>query len=78
MQILKPQKIKLLTILIHKIKEYSPKKINANFNPPYSILKPDTNSDSPSDKSKGARLVSTTHTKNLNKKKPKKKKTKKL
>lgn len=38
--------------------EYSAKKIKAN--PPllYSILKPETNSDSPSAKSKGARLVS--------------------
>ena len=33
---------------------------NNNANPPleYSILKPDTNSDSPSEKSKGVRLVS--------------------
>ena len=39
---------------------YSDKKIIAN--PPllYSVLKPDTNSDSPSAKSKGARLVSAT------------------
>lgn len=38
--------------------EYSDKKIKAN--PPllYSILNPETNSDSPSAKSKGARLVS--------------------
>jgi len=39
---------------------YSAMKIRANFNPPYSTLKPETNSDSPSAKSKGARLVSTT------------------
>ena len=30
----------------------------ANSPPPYSILKPETNSDSPSAKSKGARFVS--------------------
>jgi hypothetical protein len=36
-------------------------KIKANFKPPYSTLKPETNSDSPSDRSKGARLVSITH-----------------
>jgi len=43
---------------MNKILEYSAKKINAN--PPllYSILNPDTNSDSPSAKSKGVRLVS--------------------
>jgi len=41
---------------------YSARKIKANFNPPYSTLKPETNSDSPSAKSKGARFVSTTHT----------------
>jgi hypothetical protein len=35
-------------------------KIKANLRPPYSTLKPETNSDSPSDKSKGARLVSIT------------------
>jgi hypothetical protein len=45
-------------ILINKILEYSAKKINAN--PPllYSTLNPDTNSLSPSAKSKGVRLVS--------------------
>lgn len=37
---------------------YSAKNNNANNPPPYSILNPDTNSDSPSAKSKGARLVS--------------------
>lgn len=40
---------------------YSAKKIKENFKPPYSTLNPETNSDSPSAKSKGARLVSTTH-----------------
>jgi len=37
---------------------YSAKKIKAKPADPYSILKPDTNSDSPSAKSNGARLVS--------------------
>lgn len=37
---------------------YSAKKIKANHPPIYSTLKPDTNSDSPSAKSKGLRLVS--------------------
>lgn len=38
--------------------KFSPKKIKENSNPPYSTLKPDTNSDSPSDKSNGDRLFS--------------------
>lgn len=37
---------------------YSAIKINANNPLPYSILKPDTSSDSPSARSKGVRLVS--------------------
>lgn len=37
---------------------YSARKIKANHPPIYSTLKPDTNSDSPSAKSKGLRLVS--------------------
>jgi len=37
---------------------YSAIKINANPTLPYSTLNPDTNSDSPSAKSKGVRLVS--------------------
>ena len=41
--------------------EYSAIKIKVNPKPPYSILNPDTNSDSPSEKSKGVRLVSATH-----------------
>jgi len=44
--------------LITKILQYSAIKIRANLPPPYSILKPDTSSDSPSAKSKGARFVS--------------------
>lgn len=53
-----PKQIKQKTILIKIILEYSDKKINAK--PPllYSTLNPDTNSDSPSAKSKGVRLVS--------------------
>jgi hypothetical protein len=35
--------------------EYSDKKIKANSPPKYSVLKPDTSSDSDSEKSKGAR-----------------------
>ena len=68
--ILDPPKNKiLLIILIIKILAYSAIKIKAN--PPllYSTLKPDTNSDSPSAKSKGARFVSaivvTTQTKEI-------------
>lgn len=37
---------------------YSARKINANHPPMYSTLNPETNSDSPSAKSKGLRLVS--------------------
>jgi hypothetical protein len=45
-------------MLINKILEYSAKKIKAK--PPllYSTLNPETNSDSPSAKSKGVRFVS--------------------
>lgn len=51
-------KIRLIKNLIKIILAYSPK--NNSANPPleYSILKPDTSSDSPSEKSKGVRLVS--------------------
>ena len=53
-----PKNNSATSILINKILAYSAKKINAN--PPllYSVLKPDTNSDSPSAKSKGVRFVS--------------------
>jgi hypothetical protein len=56
-----PKKIAQNNILIKRILAYSAKKINAN--PPllYSTLNPDTNSDSPSAKSKGVRLVSAKH-----------------
>ena len=40
---------------------YSAKKIKANHPPMYSTLNPETNSDSPSAKSKGLRLVSAKH-----------------
>lgn len=43
---------------IKKILAYSAMKISANPTEPYSILNPETNSDSPSAKSKGVRLVS--------------------
>jgi len=46
------------TILKNIILPYSAIKISANPNPPYSTLNPDTSSDSPSEKSKGVRLVS--------------------
>ena len=45
-------------ILIKIILAYSAIKINANIILPYSILNPETNSDSPSAKSKGVRFVS--------------------
>lgn len=47
-----------MTVLIRIIMEYSPK--NNKANPPalYSTLKPETNSDSPSAKSKGVRFIS--------------------
>jgi len=46
---------------INRILAYSAIKINANPKLPYSILNPDTSSDSPSAKSKGVRLVSAKH-----------------
>ena len=55
-----PQNKTLQNTLIQIIIAYSAIKIKANFKPPYSTLKPETSSDSPSAKSKGARLVSTT------------------
>lgn len=48
----------ILKIIILK---YSARKIKANHPPMYSTLNPDTNSDSPSAKSKGLRLVSAKH-----------------
>ena len=43
-----------------KIIAYSLRKISTNPTEPYSMLNPDTSSDSPSEKSKGVRLVSAT------------------
>src|SRR5262245_44422389 len=39
---------------------YSPRKKKANFTPEYSVLKPETSSDSASGRSNGLRLVSAT------------------
>jgi len=47
---------------------YSQIKIKENKPPPYSTLKPETNSDSPSEKSKGERFLSAIQTKNQPKK----------
>lgn len=47
-----------VTNLINKILQYSAIKIKAKRLEPYSILNPETNSDSPSAKSNGVRLVS--------------------
>jgi hypothetical protein len=57
----------LLSIERNIILPYSDKKIIAK--PPllYSVLNPETNSDSPSAKSKGARLVSATNKHNQHK-----------
>lgn len=48
----------LVSILRNNIIPYSPRNKRANFNLPYSVLNPLTNSDSLSAKSKGARFVS--------------------
>lgn len=53
-----PKKIKQNIILIKIILEYSAKKMKANPAPLYSTLNPETNSDSPSEKSNGDRFVS--------------------
>lgn len=53
---------------------YSAKKINAKPPAPYSTLKPETSSDSPSAKSKGVRLVSAKQEINQTKDKGKEKK----
>jgi len=47
--------------LKNSIIPYSPKKKNANWSDEYSVLKPETNSLSPSAKSKGARFNSAIH-----------------
>lgn len=46
------------SVFISRILAYSARKNRANGPPAYSTLKPETNSDSPSVKSKGARFVS--------------------
>ncbi len=46
---------------MNRILAYSAIKINANPPAPYSVLKPETSSDSPSEKSNGVRLVSAKH-----------------
>lgn len=46
------------SVFINKMLEYSARKNRANGPPAYSTLNPDTNSDSPSVKSNGDRLVS--------------------
>jgi hypothetical protein len=55
---LPPKNIKDTINLIKIILAYSARKSNAKPPLPYSILKPETSSDSPSAKSKGVRLVS--------------------
>lgn len=46
------------SVFIKRMLAYSAKKKRANGPPAYSTLKPETSSDSPSVRSKGARLVS--------------------
>jgi len=53
-----PKKIKTVKTLIKIIEQYSAKKNKANPILEYSTLKPDTNSDSASGRSNGARFVS--------------------
>lgn len=61
-----PKNINANKKLINIIWEYSAKKNKAKVIEEYSTLYPDTNSDSPSVKSKGALLVSAKHdTKNI-------------
>lgn len=56
-----PRKSRDVKNLSRMIMPYSLIKIRANSPPPYSILNPDTISDSPSAKSKGVRLDSAMH-----------------
>lgn len=53
-----PKKRMVDSVFINKILAYSARKNSANGPPAYSTLKPDTSSDSPSVRSKGARFVS--------------------
>jgi len=57
---LEAKNIHLNRVDMKKILAYSAIKIIANPTDPYSTLKPDTSSDSPSEKSNGVRLVSAT------------------
>lgn len=50
-------------MLKNKTMPYSPTKMRANCPLEYSVLNPETSSDSPSEKSKGARLHSAMHEK---------------
>ena len=56
-----PKKIMVVRNLSKMISPYSLIKIKANIPPPYSMLNPDTISDSPSARSKGVRLDSAMH-----------------
>lgn len=56
--LLNPKNIKIIMKLYKIIKEYSPKKISAKDALMYSVLNPETSSDSPSIKSKGLRFNS--------------------
>lgn len=53
-----PRKMTVERVFIIKILAYSARKNKAKGPPAYSTLKPETSSDSPSVRSKGARLVS--------------------
>lgn len=53
-----PRKSVADSVFIRRMLAYSAKKNRANGPPAYSTLNPDTNSDSPSVRSNGARLVS--------------------
>lgn len=57
----KEKNIIVVIILKINILIYSARKIKANHPPIYSTLNPETNSDSPSAKSNGARFVSAKH-----------------
>jgi len=56
--LLPPKKSAAVSILINRMFAYSAIKMRANPPLPYSMLNPDTSSDSPSAKSNGARFVS--------------------
>lgn len=65
----RPKKKIVPTSLMKVIIPYSPIKINENKTPWYSVLNPDTNSDSASEKSNGVRLdspiLNSSHMKNI-------------